>query len=448
MPLELTMELQQRQKLSPQMIHSMEILQMGTQELQAYVEKTLMENPTLELETEEQREEKPELFRKLEWLASTDRQNRWYHQEDARDMMDLLAAPTGESLYEHLRLQLDLECIPVNLGLAVDCVLAGLNRAGYLEESREELAERCGQSLAVVDRAEMLVRSLEPAGVGARTLSECLALQLERKGENGLPLAIARNHLEDMARNHYHHISKETGASREEIQEACRVIRELEPKPGAPFAPREAPGYITADLLVVPENGQLTVITSDDFLPVLKVSSYYQQLMRDSDDREVCDYLTEKVRQAKWLVKSIDQRKNTLISCADVIVQRQERFFRHGAGHLAPLTLADVARELGIHESTVSRAVKDKYLQCSQGLYPLSYFFSRALANADGETISAEKVKEAIRALIGQEDKKHPLSDQKLSDLLAEQEIRVSRRTIAKYREELGIPSTSGRKEF
>lgn len=446
--MELTMELKQTQKLSPQMIHSMEILQMGTQELQTYVEKTLMENPALELESEERREERPELLRKLEWLAANDRQNRWYHQDDARDMMDLVSAPTEENLYDHLRMQIDLEHLPGRFAIAVDCVLAGLNQAGYLEESAEELAARCGQSVELVTRAEKLVQSLEPVGVGARTLSQCLAIQLEHRGETGLALTIVKSYLEDMARNHYHRISKETGAGREEIQQACRLIRTLDPKPGAPYAPREAPGYVTADVLVVEEDGQLIVTTSDDFLPVLKVSGYYRQLMRDTDDAEVCEYLTEKINQAKWLVKSIDQRRSTLLNCANVIVSRQEEFFRRGTGHLKPMTLADVAGELEVHESTVSRAVKDKYLQCSWGMFPLAYFFSRALPSGSGDGIAPERAKTAIKELIGQEDKRKPLSDQKLCELLEARGMVLSRRTVAKYRDEMGIPSTSGRKEF
>ena len=446
--MELTMELKQTQKLSPQMIHSMEILQMGTQELQTYVEKTLMENPTLELESEEHREERPELLRKLEWLAANDRQNRWYHQDDAKDLMDLVAIPTEENLYDHLRMQIDLERLPERFAIAVDCVLAGLNQAGYLEESVEELAARCGQSVELVTRAETLVQSLEPVGVGARTLSQCLAIQLEGRGETGLALTIVRSYLEDMARNHYHRISKETGASREEIQQACRLIRTLDPKPGAPYAPREAPGYVTADILVMEEDGKLVVTTSDDFLPVLKVSGYYRQLMRDTDDTEVCEYLTEKISQAKWLVKSIDQRRSTLLNCANVIVSRQEEFFRRAGGHLKPMTLADVAGELEVHESTVSRAVKDKYLQCSRGMFPLSHFFSRALPSGGGDGIAPEEAKAVIRELIGREDKRKPLSDQKLCELLEQRDMLLSRRTVAKYRDEMGIPSTSGRKEF
>lgn len=446
--MELSLELKQTQKLSPQLIQSMAILQMGTQELQEYVEKTLMENPVLELESERRGDDRPELRHKVEWLMANDRQNRWYHQEEARNLIELVADPSGETLYDYLRGQLNMERLPGRLGLAVDCVLTGLNESGYLEESTQELAARCRQPEEVVLRAEKMVRALEPAGVGARTLSECLAIQLERKGETGLALTIVQDHLEDVARDRYAQISKATGATRQEIQEACRQIRALDPRPGGPYAPREAPGYIVPDLMVTELDGQLVVTPGDEFLPVLKVSSYYQTLMKDTEEREVREYLTDKVRQASWMVKSIEQRKSTLMSCARIIVARQEPFFRHGAGHLQPLTLADVAVEAGIHESTVSRAVKDKYIQCAQGAFPMSHFFSRALCTDGGDSVSPEKAKAAIRELINGEDKHRPLSDQKLCDLLAKQGLAISRRTVAKYRDEMGIPSTSGRKEF
>ena len=191
------------------------------------------------------------------------------------------------------------------------------------------------------------------------------------------------------------------------------------------------------------------ILSNDYYFPSLKVSSYYHQLMRSTDESQVKDYLTNKVRQAKWVVSSVEQRRSTLMACANCIVERQESFFRRGPGHLRPMTLADVAQALEVHESTVSRAVKDKYLQCAHGVFPLGYFFSRALpTGSGGDSVSAEQAKSAIKKLIAAEDKKKPLSDQKLCQLLSEQGIEISRRTVAKYRDELGISSTSGRKQF
>jgi RNA polymerase sigma-54 factor len=455
--MELGLDLRQAQTLSPQMMQAMEILQMGSQELLEYIQETLQENPVLESEETWQRQEDPEnalLRRKLEWLASTDVQNRWYHQEDARDLTDALPGASGadpgeESLYYYLRAQLPFEELSRPLAAAVDYVLGSLNGSGWLDEPVPELARRAGLGEALMEQAVSLVQGLEPPGVAARTLSECLSLQLKRRGETGLPLTIARDHLEDMGKDHYNRIAQVTGASREEIQAACKVIRALDPRPGAGFAPREALRYITPDLVVVNFEDHFEILTNDYYFPTLKVSSYYQQLMKSTDEAQVRDYLTGKVKQARWVVRSVEQRRSTLMACANCIVARQESFFRRGPGHLRPMTLADVAAVLDVHESTVSRAVKDKYVQCAHGVFPLGYFFSRSLpTSGGGGSVSAEQVKTALKTLIHDEDKKKPLSDQKLCTLLASQGMEISRRTVAKYRDELGIPSTSGRKEF
>lgn len=445
--MELSLELKQTQKLSPQQIQSMAILQMGIQELQMHVEKELLENPTLELEQDSPKKERSELLQKMDWLASTDRQNRWYHKEDSLNLTDYVASAEEENLYDHLRSQLNMEPLSPRLGIAVDCVLSGLNSNGYLEESTEELSVRCGQNPEVIRRAEKLVRELEPAGVAARTLSECLMLQLERKNEFGLAMTIAKEFLEEVAKDHYALIAQRTGATRAEVAAACDQIRELEPRPGARFSPREAPGYIIPDVIVTSQNGEVIVASGDDFLPELRVSEYYRSMMKNTDDSEVKSYLEDRVKNATQLIRSIEQRRNTLLDCVRIIVDRQADFFADCKGSLRPLTMQEVAKELNIHESTVSRAVKAKYIQCSSGAFPVSHFFSRSVPAGKGK-ISAAEVKNAIRDLIEQEDRRKPLSDQKICDMLAEKKIDISRRAVAKYRDEMGIPSTSGRKAY
>lgn len=283
--------------------------------------------------------------------------------------------------------------------------------------------------------------------MAAKNLSECLCLQLIRLGETGLPLIIARNHLEDMGRNHYHRIARITGADRNEIQAACELIRSLDPRPGAAFAPRESPGYIIPDMAVIPTEGRFEVIFNDSCIPSLRVSSYYRRLMGSIDDAEVRDYLSAKVRQAKWMVRNVEHRRATLLACVHYIADWQREFFRYGPDCLRPLSMADTAAGLGIHESTVSRAIHDKYLQCTHGVFPLKYFFSRSLRAARPEAnISVEQARSALRALIDGEDKKRPMSDQKLCEQLEKKNIQLSRRTVAKYRGELGIPSAAGRR--
>lgn len=454
--MELGLDLKQTQTLSPQMMQAMEILQMSSQELLEYIQETLQENPVLESEEARQLHESAEdalLRRKLEWLNSTDRQNRWYHREDARDLSDTVpgamdADPGEESLYYYLRSQISFETLDGALGAAVECVLESLNKNGWLDEPSADLAVHAGVDEQTVERAVELVQGLEPAGVGARSLSECLCIQLRQRGETGLPLIIADRYLEEMGKDHYNLIARETGASREEIQEACRIIRSLNPRPGSDFAPRETLGYITPDLVVVKFEDHFEILSNDYYFPTLKVSSYYHQLMKETDEAQVKEYLTGKVRQAKWVLRSVEQRRSTLLSCAECILRRQEAFFRSGPGHLRPMTLADVAEMLDVHESTVSRAVKGKYLQCMYGVFPLGYFFGRAVPASGGDSVSAQQAKTVLRRLIEGENRKRPLSDQKLSELLAGQGIEISRRTVAKYRDEMGIPSTSGRKEF
>ena len=302
--MELGLDLKQTQTLSPQMMQAMEILQMGSQELLEYIQEAVQENPVLEAEDTRQPQESPEdalLRRKLEWLASTDVQNRWYHQEDAQDLSDLAVGATGadpgeESLYYYLRAQVRFEQLPEPLARAVECVLESLNGNGWLDEPEADLATHAGVDEGVIRQAVELVQALEPPGVAARTLSECLVLQLDRRGEHGLPMTIARDYLEAMGRDRYNLIARATGASREEIQAACQVIRSLDPRPGASFAPREALGYITPDLVVVSFEDHFEILANDYFFPTLKVSAYYHQLMRTTDEaqvRQAVDLLVE-----------------------------------------------------------------------------------------------------------------------------------------------------------
>lgn len=445
--MELIQEQRQIQALSPQMLQSMEILQMGTLELHEYIEEQLLENPVLEREENYTQEGGSRLLRKLEWMAAGSHRSRSGNGEGARDFTDAVEDGAGESLYDHLGAQIPWKYLSAEMRRGVECVLTGLNDNGWLEERTDELAARGGVSCEVIAGAEIIVQNMEPAGVGARTLAQCLELQLERLGERGLALTIVRSHLEDVAKDHYNRIARETGADREEIQRACRLIRSLEPRPGAAFAHKSLPPYIVPDVLVTEEDGRLAVHDVGRELPELKISAYYRDLLKTSDDPQVKDYLAGKMRQADWVVKCIEQRRHTVLQCARRIAVIQEDFFRNGKHFLRPMVLADVAAGLGVHESTVSRAVKNKYVQCAWGLFSMSEFFSRALP-AGGEEHSGAQAKAFIRGWIEQEDKRKPLSDQKLCDALAEQGLIISRRTVAKYRDEMGFPSAPGRKEF
>lgn len=454
--MELNLTVKQTQTLSPQMVQSMEILQMGSQELLEYIEEAVQENPVLEAaETYDRADEFSVLRRKLEWLESTDAQNRYYHQQDSENDADPLVNYGGteegdESLYFYVLSQLQVLDLPSGLMSAARYLVESLNGNGYLDEPLAELAAEFGADMSVMEQALTVVQGLEPAGIAARSLSECLCLQLQRHREDtSLAQKIALGQLDALSKNRYPFIAKELGVALDAVREACDLIRSLNPKPGTGFAAREHLTYINPDIFVVSFPDHFELLTNDYFFPSLRLSGYYKSLMGETEDQEVKEYLTDKVRQAKWVVRSIEQRRSTLMNCAECILDVQEAFFRKGPGHLVPMGLADVAEKLGVHESTVSRAIKDKYIQCSQGVYPLSYFFSRSLGGSQGEGgASPDAAKALLKKLVAGEDKKKPLSDQKLCALMAGQGCQLSRRTVAKYRDELGIPPTTGRKEY
>lgn len=446
---ELQLDQKQQQTLSPQMIQSMKVLQMGIQELREYVEEILQENPMLELqESEEKPLELPDAARELEWLRASDSQNLYYHAQDAEGAQGDALSNLGcflddeNSLSRYILSQFLGICLEPEVMAGVEFLVARLDGCGYLEEDMEELIRASGLSPAVMSRALIELQAADPAGVGARDLSECLRLQLERRqGDHRLALQIVQDHLEALAHRRYGLISRALGAPEREVRTACELIRSLNPKPGSGFAAPENLAYITPDIVVTVYPDRFDVSANDSTLPQLRLSAYYGRLLRETGEQEVRNYLTERARQAKWVVGSIQQRRDTLLQCAQWIVERQASFFRLGCGHLVPLTMGDAARALGVHESTVSRTVRDKYLQCNWGIYPLSWFFSRALG---GDAVSPEMAKALLRKLV--EEERTSLSDQKLCEEMARRGCPISRRTVAKYRSELGIPSASGRK--
>lgn len=450
--MDLNLTLKQTQTLSPQMLQSMEILQMGSQELLEYIQEQVQENPVLELDSPPQPEsENAVLRRKLEWLESTDAQNRHYHRQDAdSDALDPISNygnTEEEDLYRYVASQLEALDLPPALRGDAILLVESLDRNGWLDEPLTTLASEWDRPVEALEKALALVQTLEPAGVGARDLSECLVLQLTRRHGSPLALRIAAHYLEEVGKSHYGAIAKATGESAEAVRLACDEIRALDPRPGSGFAARENLIYINPDLIVVNFPDHFELLTNDYFFPTLSVSTYYCRLLQESDDPQVQTYLTNKVRQAKWVTKSIEQRRGTLLKCAQEILDLQEDFFRRGRGHLRPMSLADIAARVGLHESTVSRAIRDKYIQCTHGVYPLGYFFSRGLsAQAGQEGASPDQAKSLLKALIDGEDKAKPLSDQKLCQMMEAQGCPISRRTVAKYRDELRIPCTTARR--
>ena len=325
-----------------------------------------------------------------------------------------------------------------------------INEVGYLQRSLEELAEVMGVTSEEVERYVYILQSLEPVGVGARSLSECLLLQMRAKPVRD-PLAevIIENYLEMLAEKKWKLISKDLSVTMEEIQRVYDEIQTLEPRPGANFG-GEPTRYITPDVTVEEVEGELIVIVNDDFIPKLTFNRQYRALLSSNENSEATDFVKKKYQHLQWLMKSIHQRQLTLYRVTEAIVKHQRKFFEEGVKALRPLTLKQIAEELGIHESTVSRATTNKYAQTPKGTFELKYFFHTAIASTTAEENSSSAyVKQLLKQIIEEEDKTKPLSDQKIVKLLEEKEgVSISRRAIAKYREELGIPSSSMRKRF
>ena len=314
---------------------------------------------------------------------------------------------------------------------------------GYLlQEDLDGLTElKIPQSL--IQQALDTLQSLEPAGVAARDLSECLSLQLVRQGTaTSAALDIAARFLPELGRKHYAPICRELGLTLEEVHQAERLITALSPRPGQAFQPAEAPVYVRPDVFIVELDGEPQVVLNEYCLPRITLNSYYTRLLQESDERETQVYLRQKMQQAKWLLTSLERRGGTLRRCAQALLETQRPFFTGQTRELTPMKLTSLAQALAVHPSTVSRALHGKYLQCRQGTYPLRYFFNRAV----GGGLSRQAVKQKLLLLVRDEDPRHPLSDQALCELLSGNGAPVARRTVTKYRLELGIGSSRARR--
>lgn len=437
-------ELRQQLKLSPQLLQSMEILQMNSQELLEYLGRLTEENPLLEQEDAPSlRSAYEELRQKASWIDGGVYGATFAHGEGG--LPERGAADRNlESLTAFLLDQLERRRLPKPLLALAKYIAELVDEDGYLDAGDLDGLRELRLPEPLIGQALETVQSLDPAGVGARNLSECLLLQLARL-EHVPPAAmdIAARFLPELGRKHYGPIARGLGLSIAEIREAERVIAALEPHPGRAFQPAEAAVYVRPDVFIVELDGVLTAVLNEYYLPRVSISSYYTRLLKDSDEKETRDYLRQKMQQAKWLLTSLERRGSTLRRCAAAILEAQRPFFAGETAELAPMSLLSLSESLGLHPSTISRAVRDKYLQCRQGTYPLRYFFNRRLGE---QGPSRQAVKQRLLALVRGEDPRRPLSDQRLCELLAEEDIHVARRTVTKYRMELRLPASSARR--
>ena len=449
---DLVIEQAQKLSLTPELIQSIQILQLSNFDLIEYVKSELVENPILEnaksldetqpIDIQEKLREsdfEAERFRQFEYSAD-DEEDHTYEQYVSRD----------ETLTDHLLLQLSLSKIKSDEAAIGRYIIEAIDDNGYLTMSLEEVAEALGEDIEKVDHVLDVIQNFDPVGVGARDLRECLVIQLSARGMLTDEIEyVIYNMLEELANKKFAVIAKQLGLKKEDIQELSDLIKTLDPKPGRAYGSGKETNYIVPDIILENHHGEFELSSNFKSSPKLRVSSYYDKLVQEAaHDGELKKYINEKFNSAVWLIKSIEQRRRTIYDVSEAIFKHQEEFFQKGEKYLKPLTLRQIAEELGIHESTVSRTINGKYIQSPRGIYELKYFFSTGISTGDGGSVSSSSIKSVIKDLIKSEDEKKPYSDQEIADILKRRDIEISRRTVAKYRESLGILSSSKRKRF
>ena len=469
-----SMKLVQQLVMTPQLQQAIKLLQLSRMELVDMTNQELQENPLLEEgslvdmerslvepDPDEQSQQGPEELKgetegvkDINWDEYM--QNYEYYprpspprDEPGRGFEATLTKKT--SLEDHLRWQLRLSRLVPEEFEAAEMIIGNLNEDGYLDCSLEEVAEACRMDLDIVERALVGVQNMDPVGVAARDLQECLLLQARKLGVGSTIVeAILEKHMKELEKRRFDVIAKKLGDSLEEVLTAVRVITHLDPRPGRAYT-GEDPLYIVPDVFVQKVDDEYVVLLNEDGLPKLRISGYYKSILsrRDPAGHDTKEYIQEKLRSAAWLIKSIHQRQRTIYKVACSIVNFQKEFLDKGIAYLQPLVLRDVAEDIEMHESTISRVTTNKYMHTPQGILEMKYFFKSSIPQKAGDKISSETVKEKIRQIIAQEDPRKPISDQEIVRVLKESSIEIARRTVAKYRESLGIlPSMKRKKIF
>jgi len=356
-----------------------------------------------------------------------------------------------ESLSDHLLWQLLMTSPDPDTENIGSLIIGNLTRHGYLDVSLDEIVETCEASHDRVEQILTLLQTFNPIGVCARNLSECLLIQIKHLGlgDNSILTEIVKNHLHHLENNNYRAICKALKVRMDDVIAAITVLKGLEPKPGREFSESDAQ-YITPDIYVYKAEDDFVIVLNDDGLPKLQINSYYKKAMVRGEkiSDETREYLQDKLRSAAWLIRSIHQRQKTIYKAMESILKFQRSFFENGIAHLKPMVLRDVAEDIEMHESTISRVTTNKYAHTPQGIFELKYFFNSSIKRIHGEAIASASVQDKIKKIIESEDPKKPFSDSKMADMLKDQNIDIARRTVAKYREMLGVLSSNKRKQF
>ncbi|UCG53118.1 MAG: RNA polymerase factor sigma-54 [Candidatus Latescibacterota bacterium] len=476
MEMKIGLHLKQKQQLvmTPKLQQALKLLQMPAIELQQMLKQEIMENPLLDEEEDylevEEEQERQEAESKSEEDKESDGES-----EDSEEKIDWeeyiqtgweIAAGLGEEVQEEF-----VERVPVakrsftdqlisQLRIATedertieigDYIIGSLDDSGYLTCELEEVANTFDASVEEVDRVLGIIQTFDPPGVGARNLQECLLIQLANRGLlDSLAAMIIKDHFDDFKQKKYPELSKKLKVPIQEIQNQCKIISTLDPKPGLEIMAGE-PQYVIPDLVVEKVDEKYVVYLNDRNIPRLRINHVYQEeLLKENTDgnRETREFIQSRLKSARWLIQTIEQRRRTMVKVMECIVDKQREFFEKGTAFLRPLTLQQVASEINMHESTVSRVTTNKYVQTPRGVFELKFFFSSSLGTEDGNEISAKSAKDKIRRIIEQENPRNPLSDQKIADMLKTDGLKIARRTVAKYREQLNILPARMRKQY
>ncbi|MGZ5512840.1 MAG: RNA polymerase factor sigma-54 [Chthoniobacterales bacterium] len=461
-----------QQVLAPQLQQSLLILQAPLLELRNLVQQEMETNPVLEelaTEPDSDSAEEPktdsaandkEFKEEFDQLAKLDDEWRDYmaqsssysgrsqdEEEKRQFFFDSIA--TQETLQQHLMGQLNQTALNADDRKTAEVIIGNIDDSGFLQSNPEEMSMNTGIPKEDFETMLTLIQSFYPPGVGARDLRECLLIQLKRGGkQNSLEYKIISEHMQDLGKRRFPEIARRMGLSVEQVQKCANNIAQLDPRPGQIFA--ESPqNYVLPDVTVEKIDGEYQIILNGEQIPHLRISNTYKDIMaQDGNGSEVKDYIRDKIRSGKFLIKSIHQRQQTISNIAHQIVSRQREFLDHGSAHLKPMTMVQIADAVGVHETTVSRAISGKYMSTPQGVFEMKYFFTPGYQTASGEAMSNTSVKEAILDLVKAESGATPLSDKEIVEILSERGIPIARRTVAKYRTELNILPSNMRRKY
>ncbi|MDQ3623028.1 MAG: RNA polymerase factor sigma-54 [Verrucomicrobiota bacterium] len=460
-----TQTLSQQQVLAPQLQQSLQILQTPMLELRNLIQQELELNPTLELEAseptiEDKQAEHDEFQEEFDRLAKLDEEWRDYMaqsssysgrsaEDEERRQFFFDSLVKEETLQQHLLEQITSSDIGPEDRKIAELIIGNIDESGFLQSPPEEIAQNTGMDVGDLRRVLEYVQTFHPVGVGARDLRDCLLIQLRRLGkEQGLEYRIVDRHLEDLGKRRFPEIARRLGTTPEQVQRAANFIATLDPKPGQIFA-SDPNNYVLPDVTVEKISGEWQISLNGDQIPHLRISNTYKDLMAQTNNgSEVKDYIRDKIRSGKFLIKSIHQRQQTISNIAHEIVSRQKAFLERGPSALKPMTMVQIADAVGVHETTVSRAISGKYISTPHGVFEMKYFFTPGYQTTGGVSMSNTSVKGVIADLVKNEDARNPLSDKEIVEILSKRGIPIARRTVAKYRNELNILPSNMRKQY